>query len=70
MLALPVRLGGLGIYNPNVCTEIFFHSSEKLTASLVVTQKIEQDVDISEIGLLSNQFGSPTVSESESFKNL
>ena len=48
IFGLPVRLGGLGLMNPAVCSDHIFQFSNKLTNSLVdliVSQKISGEVD-------------------------
>ena len=52
LLALPSRLGGLGIAKPTSISQHNFEASLKLTSSLVAsiaTQVIDQPVDISEV---------------------
>ena len=51
LLALPVRLGGLGLTNPATNSSHAFQASERLTAplaALIVAQSPEQIVDLTE----------------------
>ena len=62
IFCLPVRLGGLGLMNPAVCSDHIFQYSNKLTNSLVdliVSQKISDEVDTETVAFLRVGLGGP-----------
>ena len=53
MLALPVRLGGMGILNPTTCSSQCFNSSKQLTSPLVALIISQEDKLPSAVATLS-----------------
>ena len=43
LLALPVRLGGMGVLNPPTCSSLCFNSSKQLTSPLVALIILQED---------------------------
>ena len=61
ILALPPRMGGLGLLNPSSCYDDFFKLSVKLTSSLVdliVQQQLTGEVELGKILTVKNSSGS------------
>ena len=73
LLALPVRLGGLGLVNPSTTSDLNFQASEKLTAPLVAiisSQDQTQGVDDAEISTMKKDLKASNRQRSEEEANI
>ena len=73
LLALPVRLGGLGLVNPITTSDLNFQASEKVTAPLVAiisSQDQTQEVDDAEINTVKKDLRASNRQRSEEEANI
>ena len=73
LLALPVRLGGLGLVNPSTTSDLNFQASEKRTAPLVAiisSQYQTQGVDDAEISTVKKDLKASNRQRSEEEANI
>ncbi len=73
LLALPVRLGGLGLVNPTTTSDHKFQASEKVTAPLVAiisSQDQTQEVDGAEINTVKKDLRASNCQHSEEEANI